>query len=176
MTRSRGEFSYSVLIHGWQFAEIYRRMLHDDLLWAAWPDTDDCEWSEDYFCDRLARGNILVIGGYVRDELAGVMTLTAVAEKTLCAEIGLTAFREHFPIARELCAGALIRGFELTGAKSFIGRIAAPHKHILRMFATLGFEKLGRVPGMIWHSRKGNFVDGILVAATPDSVREKIGG
>lgn len=176
MTRSPGEFSYRVLIHDWQFAEIYRRMLHDDLLWAAWPDTDDCEWSEDYFCDRLARDTILIIGGYVRGELAGVMTLTPVAEKTLCAEIGLTAFREHFPIARDLCAGALARGFELTSAKSFIGRIAAPHRHILQMFASLGFKEMGRVPGLIWHSRKRKFVDGILVFATPDSVMQNIGG
>lgn len=169
MTHSPGEFLYKVLAHEWQLARVYERMRTEDLLWAAWPDEE--EMDERYFIQRLGRDDTLVIGGYVDGELAGIMTLTAVAKNTLCAEIGLTAFRQYFGIAHGLCHGALLWAFELTGAKSFIGRIAAAHRHILRMFAALGFYELGRVPGMIWHARRHKFMDAVIVVARPDTIR-----
>lgn len=176
MILSPGEYTYKVLIHEWQYAEIYRRMLMEDLLWAAWPDMDPAEWNEDTFCQWLSTPSILVIGGYAANELAGVMTLWPVTRQTLCAEIGVTAFRDYFSIARELCYGALLHGFELTGASSYLGRIVSGHRHILRMFASLGFYELGKVPGLMWHARKKQFVDGVLVCGTPESIKAVSGG
>ena len=56
--------------------------------------------------------------------------------------------------------------------ESLVGRVAAPNRHALRMAPQVGFHLLGRVPGMCWHGKKQQFVDGVLVLATPDTVKE----
>lgn len=164
------EMTYSLLLHEAQYREIYARMRTERLLWAAWPDIAAREWTPEDFCRRLGRPDIYVLGGYIDRELAGVLLLWPVAQRTLCAEIGLTAFRRFFPQARDLCAGALRHACRELGITAILGRVAAPNRHILRMLGGLGFTELGRVPGMIWYAARQKFVDGVLVMATPASI------
>ncbi len=174
MTRLPGDampkMTYSLLIHERQYREIYARMRAERLLWAAWPDMAEAEWTAEEFCRRLGREEMYVLGGYIDDEPAGVLLLWPVAGRSLCAEVGLTAFRRHFRQARELARGALLHASGELSLSAIIGRVAAPNRHILRLLGSLGFAELGRVPGMIWYAAREHFVDGVLVMATPESI------
>ena len=165
------EMTYQVLIRRDQLAAIYRRLADEGLLWAVWSDIDGEQWSEDFFVSMLDRPEMLVLGGYVDGALAGVMTLNPLIQRTRTLEIGLTAFRDYFGQAEALCRGALLWACETQDVASFLGRVAAPNRHILRMLGRLGFRELGRVPGLGWYTRKQDFVEGVLVLATPASIR-----
>lgn len=165
------EMTYALLLHERQYRDIYARMQAGRLLWAAWPDMGAEEWTADEFCRRLGREEMYVLGGSIDGELAGVMLLWPVAGRTLCAEVGLTAFRGYFREAPALCRGALLHAARELGLASVLGRVAATHRHILRLLGCLGFAELGRVPGLIWLAARERFVDGVLVMATPDSIR-----
>lgn len=170
MVNAMADMTYSLLLHAAQYREIYARMRAERLLWAAWPDVAAGEWTPEDFCRRLGRKDMYVLGGYIDGELAGVLLLWPVAQRTLCAEVGLTAFRRYFGQARELCRGALLHACRQLDLSAIIGRVAAPNRHILRMLGGLGFAELGRVPGMIWYAALQKFVDGVLVMATPSSI------
>lgn len=165
------EMTYSLLIHERQYRAIYARMHAERLLWAAWPDVAAAEWTAEEFCRRLGREEMYVLGGCIDGEPAGVLLLWPVSGRTLCAEVGLTAYRRFFPQARELARGALLHACVELSLSAILGRVAAPNRHILRMLGGLGFAELGRVPGMIWYAARERFVDGVLVMATPDSIR-----
>lgn len=165
---------YTVLLHESQYRALYERLCKEDLLWAVWPDVDAEDWTPEVFVGLLSMPDTLVLGGYIDGVLAGIMTLRPVAARSLTAEIGLTGFRSYFAQAEDLCRGALLWACTHLDVASFLGRVAAPNRHITRMLSCLGFRELGRVPGMYWYTRKQKFVDGVLVLATPDSVRATV--
>ena len=168
------EMAYTVLLHKSQYHALYDRLREENLLWAVWPDVDAGDWTPDVFINLLSRPDTLVLGGAIDGAPAGVMTLRPVTARSLTAEIGLTAFRHYFARAEDLCRGALLWACEHLDVASFLGRVAIPNRHILRMLSCLGFRELGRVPGMCWYTRKQKCVDGALVLATPDSIRATI--
>lgn len=158
-----GRYSYTVFTREGQYRTLYRIMCEQDLLWAAWPEVD--EWTEDSFVARLMRPGVYVLGGEVDGMPAGAMVLWPFGEATLVAEVGLTAFRPYFKEAVPLCRGAfrhVMKTFNPAPA-AFVGRVAGCHRHILRLLSRMGFEEIGRLPGLMWHGRKKAFVDGALV-------------
>ena len=164
--------SYKVLLYEEQYAQIYRRMNEEGLLWAAYPEIDAEEWSEEGYIRMMARDDVLCLAGYIDNEIGGVMTLYPAVSKTRTAVIGLTAFRDYFRQAVPLCMGALLWACATQDIESILGRVAAPNRHILRLLNSLGFEEKLRVPGMTWYTKKQKFVDGVIVMATPDTIRE----
>lgn len=167
---------YKVILNAEELAGIYRRLREEKLLWAVWSDIDEEEWTENLFVRMLTREDMLVLGGYIDGELAGVMTLRPAEPKSLTGNIGLTAFRKFFRQAVPLCMGGLLWACDTQDMKSVIGRVAAPNRHILRLLESLGFKEIGRVPGLTWYTRKQAFVDGVLVLATVDSIRTAAAG
>lgn len=166
------EMTYKVLLHEADYRAIYTVMLEDDTLWAAWPDIDRDEWSPEVLVRFMSRPDVLVLGGDVDGVPAGFMTLHPVTPRTMTAEIGVAAFRPFFGQAAALCRGALLWACENLELTSFLGKVAAPNRHVLAMLGQVGFRELGRVPGLFWYSRKQRFVDGVLVMATPESIQK----
>lgn len=167
--------SYKVLPHEEDYHAIYNKLRTDDLFWALWPDVDKDDWTQDAFVSLLSRPDMLVLGALIDGAIAGVMFLHPVMPRSMAAEIGVTAFRPFFPQAAALCRGALLWACERLDPASFLGKVAAPNRHALFMLERVGFSELGRVPGLCWYTRKQTFVDGVLVIATPDSIK-KAGG
>lgn len=164
--------TYKVLIHTEQYREIYRLMDEQDLLWAAWPEVEPEEWSAELMVNMFTRRDFLVLGGYVDGQLAGAMTLYPDNYRSRVAWIGLTAFRPYFPQAEELCRGALLWALDTQDISAIMGKVAAPNRHIIRMLGLLGFREVVRVPDLMWFARFQKWVAGVLVMATPESIRE----
>jgi len=154
---------------------IYERLQAEDLLWTVYPEVDPEEWSLDKFL-RIHTAPLHVLAGYVDGEMAGVMLSWPFREswKNRVLEIGLTAFRKHFRIATPLCRGALLWACDSLQPTSIIGRVACPSHHILRLLDSVGFSKLGRIPGLCWFTRKQQWVDGWLVMATPETIKATV--
>ncbi len=170
MTRSPGRYSYTVFTRASQLATLYRLMREQDLLWAVWPDVD--EWTEDMFISRLSEPGRYVLGAEVDGNPAGALMLWPFGYRTLVAEIGLTALRPYFGHAVPMCLGALdyvISTFD-PRPTAFVGRVPRQNRHILRLLSQLGFGVLANVPGLIWHTRKQDFVGGSLVMATTENI------
>lgn len=166
--------TFRVITKEQDFLAIFNALKRDDLLWTVYPDVDAEDWSFDLFLSFCGPGTVTwTLAGYVDGELAGVLWLWpfrgALAGR--CGEIGVTAFRPHFKDAERLCRGALLQACKELDIASIIGRIPVQAKHILRMHERLGFSRLGRIPGLLWHARLRRPVDGYLVLATPESIR-----
>lgn len=166
------EMTYKVLLHEADYRAIYKIMRQDGTLCTAWPDIDPDEWTPEIMVRFMSRPDVLVLGGAVDGVPAGFMTLHAVGQRTMTAEIGVAAFRPFFRQAAALCRGALLWACDNLELASFLGKVAAPNRHVLAMLGQVGFQELGRVPGLCWYTRKQRFVDGVLVMATPESIRE----
>lgn len=166
------EMTYKVLLHEADYRAIYEAMREDDTLWSAWPDIDPDEWTPEIVVRLMSRPDVLVLGGAIDGVPAGFMTLHPVTQRTLTAEIGVAAFRPFFRQAAALCRGALLWACDNLELSSFLGKVAAPNRHVLAMLGQVGFYELGRVPGLFWYTRKQRFVDGVLVMATPESIRK----
>lgn len=176
MTHWNGEpmrRTYRRLAREEDLLSLYARLRGEDLLWAVKPEVEAREWTEEVFLQLFRRPDVWVLEGSIDGEPAGAMTLRPAEPRSLCGEIGLTAFRPFFRQAVPLCLGALLLACEELAVASFLGRVPAPNRHILAMLDRVGFHELGRVPGLCWHSRKQAFVDGVLVLATPESVRAR---
>lgn len=171
MTPLPGEFSYRVLLREADFRRVYGRVR--DLLWLVWPELPD----EESFVARLASPGVYVLEGYVAGEAAGLLLLWPYGTPSLCAEIGVCGYRPHFAVAGALFLGALLHVLETfePAPLSFIGRVARVNVAALTMLQAVGFRRLGVVPGMMWLARKEKFVDGVLVMATPESVKTALG-
>lgn len=154
---------------------VYERLRAEDLLWTVYPEVDPEEWSLERFL-RIHTAPMHVLAGYVDGEMAGVMLSWPFREswRTRVLEIGLTAFRRHFAQAVPLCRGALLWACDHLQPTAVIGRVACPSHHILRLLDSLGFQKLGKIPGLCWFSRKQTHVDGWLVMATPESIKATV--
>lgn len=166
------EMTYKVLLHEADYRAIYEAMREDDTLWSAWPDIDPDEWTPEIVVRLMSRPDVLVLGGAIDGLPAGFMTLQAVSRRSMTAEIGVAAFRPFFRQAAALCRGALLWACDNLELSSFLGKVAAPNRHVLAMLGQVGFRELGRVPGLFWYTRKQRFVDGVLVMATPESIRK----
>ena len=163
--------SYRVLLHDCEYRALYDALRRDNTLWALWPDVDADEWTPDALGAMLSRDDVLTVRGEIDGAPAGVMTMHPVMRRTLTAEIGVAAFRPYFPYAAALCRGALLWACGRIKPASFLGKVAAPNRHALRLLGQVGFSELGRVPGLCWYTRKQRFVDGVLVMATPESIK-----
>ena len=153
---------------------LYACLQAEGILWALVPDVP--EISEEQFVADMMRDDVYPLAGYVDGELAGCLTLRPFdGRNTNCAEVGVTARRKFFRVAAPLCRGALIHAADVLQPSSFIGRVAEPNHHILRMLSSVGFEKLRRIPGLVYYGRKQRYVDGWLVLATPETVRTSEG-
>ena len=164
------ERSYRILTELADFERVFQRLEQDGLFWAL-----DCEWESPERARWLrscAREDVLMLEGLVDGEPAGLLKLSPFMARTRCGEIGVAAYRDFFRHAAWLARGACLWCFERMDCESLVGRVAAPNRHALRMAPQVGFRVLGRVPGMCWHGKKQQFVDGVLVLATPESVRE----
>lgn len=161
------QISYRVLT-GDELDDAYARLAEQDLLWALFPEMESVslgQWRE------LMAGPVLILGGYVRGHSAGYLSVRPFMGRSQCGEAGVTALRPWFARAAEMARGAFLWAFEHLDCVSLVGRVAAPNRHILRMAPLVGFRELGRIPGMCWYARKRKFVDGVLMIATPESVK-----
>lgn len=164
------ERSYRILTELADFERVFQRLEREGLFWAS-----DCEWESPERARWLrscAREDVLMLEGLVDGEPAGLLKLSPFMARTRCGEIGVAAYRDFFRHAAWLARGACLWCFERMDCASLVGRVAAPNRHALFMAPKVGFRVLGRVPGMCWHGKKQQFVDGVLVLATPESVRE----
>ncbi len=124
------------------------------------------------FISRLSEPGRYVLGAEVDGNPAGALMLWPFGYRTLVAEIGLTALRPYFGHAVPMCLGALdyvISTFD-PRPTAFVGRVPRQNRHILRLLSQLGFGVLANVPGLIWHTRKQDFVGGSLVMATTENI------
>ena len=165
------DMTYRILVDEDDYRSLYARLRAENLLWAFWPDVDPGDWSCDRMARMLSRPDELVVAGYADGTLAGLMLVWPFSARSNCAEVGLTAFRGFFPVAAGLCRGALLFACDELNPASFVGRVPAPSRHILRMLGQVGFCEIARIPGLCWYTRKQRFVDGVLAMATPDSIR-----
>ena len=153
---------------------LYAVLHAERTLWAIWPEHgDDC--TEEQFCSAMGAEDMLVLGGYIDGDLAGVLTLRPFcSDRTLCGEVGLTALRKYFPVAAPLCRSALLWCYDNLELRTMVGRVACPNRHILRMLGQVGFSRAALIPGLCWYGRKQQFVDGWLVTATRRSVERSM--
>lgn len=151
-------------------ARAYKRLAEEDLLWAF-------EWQYDaptleQWMAVYGPHDTLLLEGYVDGVPGGLLSLIPAMTDTRCGMVGVTAYRNFFPCAERLVRGACLWVFEHLDCASLLGVIPAANHHALRMVPRVGFSVLGRVPGMCWYARKQQFVDGVLVVATPESVKQ----
>lgn len=164
------ERSYRILGNEADFGRVFRRLEREGLFWAL-----DCEWEEPdlpRWLRSCRREDVLMLEGLVDGEPAGLLKLSPFMARTRCGEVGVAAYRDFFRHAAWLARGACLWCFERMDCAALTGRVAAPNRHALRMAPRVGFRELGRVPGMCWYGKKQKFVDGVIMLATPDSVRE----
>lgn len=165
-----GEVSYRCLAGEQGLGLLHEKMAAQDLFWAAWPQLDDTDRAS--FVKYVDRPEVLALGGFIKDELAGCLTLQPFGDRTLVAEIGVTAFRPYFSVARPLFLHALGHALNILepAPTAFVGRVARVNRHIIAMLASCGFTEMGRIPGLVWHSRKRIFMEGALVMATSENI------
>lgn len=137
------EMTYKVLLHEADYRAIYENMRQDGTLWTAWPDIDPDEWTPEIVVRLMSRPDVLVLGGAVDGVPAGFMTLQAVSRRSMTAEIGVAAFRPFFRQAAALCRGALLWACDNLELSSFLGKVAAPNRHVLAMLGRWGSGSLG---------------------------------
>ncbi|MCH5278073.1 MAG: hypothetical protein J1E80_09640 [Desulfovibrionaceae bacterium] len=178
------DITYRVLTSD-ELDDAYARLAEQGLLWALFPELESVsleQWREMMggYPARTAgtalpeSGPVLLLGGFAGNALAGLLSVRPFMGRTQCGEAGVTALRPWFPWAARLSREGFLWAFEHLDCVSLVGRVAAPNRHILRMAESVGFRELGRIPGMCWHARKRKFVDGVLLLATPETVRESM--
>lgn len=165
-----GDVSFRLLADKASLGQLHEKMSSQGLFWAAWPEMEDT--SRGAFLSYMERPGMYTLGGYIKEDLAGCLTVQPFGEKTLVAEIGVTAFRPYFGIARPLFLHALRHVLDTLdpAPSAFVGRVARVNRHILAMLEQCGFHEMGRLPGLIWHARRGVFMEGALVVAYPEKI------
>ena len=147
---------------------VYRRIEAENLFWCL-----DCEYQKPDFREwmqKFLRKDVLMVGGFVDGDFAGVLMAHGISQRSRCAEIGVCGFHKYFGEADALARGAMLYLFDNYDCTSALGRIAVPNLHALRMLDAVGFSRVARVKDMFWYERKGKYVDGIIVYADAASV------
>jgi RimJ/RimL family protein N-acetyltransferase len=164
-------YEYRVLTERAEFEELHRKITDDDLFWCLMPDLAQCDAEE--FCRIYMSDGILVLVGVLESgEWGGFMSVWPYRRyDTQVAEIGLCAFREHFPIAAPLCLGALRWALENLDVKTLVGHVPDPNRHVLRMLECVGFSKKCHLDGLMWYGRLNKFVGGWIVSADEQSIK-----
>ena len=153
---------------------LYAILKAERTLWAIWPEHGE-SCTEEEFCAAMSVHDVLVLAGNIDGDPAGVLTLRPFcSDRTLCGEVGLMALRKYFPVAAPLCRSALIWCYDNLELRSMVGRVACQHHHILSMLGQVGFSRAALIPGLCWHERKQQFVDGWLVTATRQTVERSM--
>lgn len=160
--------SYHILEEGaWE--AVFNRLREEDLLWAF-----DCQFDAPdpgHWLEVCRRPDTLLLEGRIDGVPAGLLTLLPFQERTRCGLVGVTGYRGFFSSGDWLARGALLWCFEHLDCASVLGCVAAPNHHVLRMAPRVGFRILGTVPGACWYGRKQRFVDGVLMLATEETVK-----
>jgi len=167
--------TFKVLVSASDFSAVFNALKRDGLLWTVYPEVDAEDWSLDLFLAYCGPETATwTLAGYVDGELSGCMWLWPFRGALCgrCAEIGVTAFRGHFRDAERLVFGALDKACRELDVASFIGRVPVHSRHVLAMHERVGFSILGRVPGLMWYTRKKRPCDGYLMMATPETIAE----
>lgn len=166
-------YEYKVIIDDSDFLEVYHRMLDENLLWAFFPEFEPEDLNDESAIAMFSRKELLMLGGYVDGKLAGILTLCPLRYRSRGGEIGVLAFRKYFKIAIDLCRGALEWVFRTQNVDSVVGYIPTASRQSLRIYEQLGFESLGRIPGMYWYTRKQKFVGAEVVVLTRETIEEE---
>lgn len=87
-------------------------------------------------------------------------------------EFDFTAFRAGFAVAPAMARGGFQWMFENYGATAIIGICPKPNRHAWKLARACGFSVFGDIPGACFFARKKKCVPGVLVLATPESVKE----
>lgn len=163
--------TYKVLTEAVEFSLLFDRLEAEGLHWAVTPDR--ASWQKRQWLDAYMADGVLVLAGYIDGRLAGFMTVFPYRfhAATLCAEIGLCAFRDYARQAVPLCLGALEWAFDHLDVKTLVGHVPGCNHHVLRMLEAVGFHRECLLPGLLWHDRKARFVDGWLVTADRLSIQ-----
>lgn len=164
-------YSYRFLDGADELGRLYDALHADGVLGALYRDV--APLTREMFVRMLSAEGMGVIGGFADGALAGVMTVQAFRGRlTRCAEIGVAARRAFFACAEPLTRGAFLWAFATLDCDSMVGIIPAGNRHALRMAPRVGFHALCRAPGMCWYAEKQRFEDGVIVFATPQTVKQ----
>lgn len=87
-------------------------------------------------------------------------------------QFDFTAFRAGFAVATEQARGGFQWAFDHLDCTSIMGVCPLPNRHAWKLAEACGFRVLARLPRACFYARKGNYVDGVLVLCTPESLKE----
>lgn len=165
-----GDCRYQLLLEDEELGGLYDKLRAQDLLWAVWPEWEKA--GRGVFIQCLGKPWVYVLGAFIAEDLAGALILRPFGELSLVGEIGVTAFRPYFKIARQLFLNALLfllKNLDPAPA-AFVGRVARVNRHIFAMLLDCGFKEAARLPGLMWHARQRRFVEGALVTARAEDI------
>lgn len=83
-----------------------------------------------------------------------------------------TAFRAGFAVAEEQARGGFQWAFDHLDCTSIMGVCPLPNRHAWKLAEACGFRVLARLPKACFYARKGNYVDGVLVLCTAETLKE----
>ena len=86
-------------------------------------------------------------------------------------EFEFTAFRAGFACAAAQARGGFAHMFERHGASALIGITPAAFLHAWGLAGACGLDIVKRLPGACWLARKQQYVDGVMVVCTPQTLR-----
>ena len=164
------EFAYQILNPD-TYPDVFERMQNDGLLWPFFPELGS-KMDVDTFCALYSRPDLLLLGGFIDGDLAGVLSLCPYRPATRVGEIGLCAFRKSFSDAPRLCVGALLWCFDRLDLAALVGHVPATSHHVMWMLDRVGFRRVVRLPDLMWLDRRGRFVDGWVVVAERKNVED----
>lgn len=87
-------------------------------------------------------------------------------------QFDFTAFRAGFAVAAEQARGGFQWAFDHLDCTSIMGVCPLPNRHAWRLAEACGFRVLARLPKACFYARKGNYVDGVLVLCTAETLKE----
>ena len=82
-----------------------------------------------------------------------------------------TAFHAGFHCAAQQAQGGFEYMFKQHEASAIVGVTPVQFRHAWQLAEACGFEVVTRLPGACWLARKQQYVDGVMVMCTPQSLR-----
>lgn len=161
-------YTYRAITDTAERAALYKRMVAERLDSAAMCGGLDLGGWMRLTAPAIDGGNILL--GAVGDDgkIHGVALFSR--REYRMWRFDFTAFRGHFPAAVEMARGGFSWLFAHTDATSIYGIAPVKHRHALGLAGACGFVEVARLPLACWLARRGEYVDGVVLLATPQTL------
>lgn len=162
--------TYKLVLSRDEILYSWRRIKEQNMAWAYAYMREQNDLTDEEVLHIYNNKLILPFGFYVDNQLAGFAEVSAYNLQSRAIKVSPCLWREYFQYGKELFIGGSLFCLDNLDGACCVGFTPKSNRHMINLFDSIGYQRIGYIPEAVWYMRKNKFVDCVVSVATRQSL------